>query len=278
MIEFCKLEALGNDFALIDARRAAFDPSSNQVRRLGDRRLGIGFDQLLILRHSPHAALRVDIRNHDGSSAEQCGNGMRAVALYMQITGELAESARLETPAGSVNVLFEDADRISATLPPPVVAQASRSPDAGQAWKEQRCGIDFELNYIDLGNPHLVIELPSPASSELLIQVGEEFSHHPSLSQGANVNLAHVVDPARISLSVYERGVGPTLACGSGACATAVSLIRQQRVRSAVTVDQPGGQLVINWSGEGHGITMTGPAQMVFSGTIHPDILRTSPG
>lgn len=279
LIEFGKYEALGNDFVIIDARIADFDPSPDQVRRLGHRRLGIGFDQLLILRLGDDAAARIDIHNHDGSLAEQCGNGMRAVALYLQLHGEITETARLETQAGPVEIVFEGPDRISATLPPPAFDPPPDSPLAGgQKWHEHRDGTDFELNYVDLGNPHLVIELAEPATHEWLVDVGREFSHHPALPQGANISLAQVLGFERISLSVYERGAGPTLACGSGACATAVSLMRRRRVGSSVSVDQPGGRLVIDWPGEGRGITMTGPARRVFTGTLHPDNLPPLPG
>jgi diaminopimelate epimerase len=279
MIAFSKFEALGNDFMLVDARLTTFAPTPEQVQRLGHRQLGVGFDQLLILRRSEGAAVRIEIHNHDGSPAEQCGNGMRAVALYLHLEGELSPAARFETPAGPVEVVFTDAERISATLPPPRFDPPPASPLArGQRWEEHRQGLDLALNYVDLGNPHLVIELASPVTSELLDSIGAEFSHHPFLPSGANVSLAQVVDSERIRLSVYERGAGPTLACGSGACATAVSLMGQGRVGQTVCVDQPGGRLVIDWRGAGQGITMTGPSRLVFTGTLPADFCSASPG
>lgn len=279
MIEFGKFQALGNDFLIVDARRTPFDPSVDQIRLLGHRHLGIGFDQLLVLRHSDLAAARIDIHNADGSVAEQCGNGMRAVALYLHLNQELLDSARLDTLAGPVDVLFETADRISATLPAPEFSPPPSTPLAtGQPWKEQRQGIDFELNYIDLGNPHLVVELDCPVSSDLLLAIGTEFSQHPALPEGANVSLARIGDGDSVDLSVFERGVGPTLACGSGACATAVSLIRRQRVGQTVNIDQPGGRLVIDWRGPGERITMTGPARQVFTGRFKSDLLHPLSG
>jgi diaminopimelate epimerase len=185
----------------------------------------------------------------------------------------MTDTARLQTRAGPVEVFFEDADRISATLPPPA---SSLGP--GQRWREHRHGSDLELHYVDLGNPHLVIELAEPATGALLVDIGQEFSHYPALPHGANVSLVHVSDPQHIILSVYERGAGPTPACGSGACATAVSMMRRKRVGPTVQVDQPGGRLVIDWRGEGHGIMMTGPARRVYAGTIHLDTLRSLPG
>jgi len=273
MVQFSKFEALGNDFVLIDARQNAFDPLPHQVERLGDRHRGIGFDQLLILRSSDQATVSIDIHNHDGSLAEQCGNGMRAVALYLHLQEEIAETAVFATRAGTVQINFQTAERISATLPPPDFKPPPASPLAdGDRWTEHRDGIEFELNYVSLGNPHLVIGLNAPASSDLLMQLGQDFSQHPALPQGANISLAHVASPDRIDLAVFERGAGPTLACGSGACATAVSMIRQQRADRTVRVDQSGGSLMINWQQDGDGITMTGAARRVFTGEFDPNI------
>ncbi len=274
MLSFSKLQALGNDFVLIDARQAPFDPTPGQVRQLGDRRSGIGFDQLLILRDSQSADVCVDIHNQDGSRAEQCGNGMRAVALFLHDRQAFKTDIRLETAAGEVAIHFENPDRISATLPPPDLNPPPSSPLVdGEPWIENLAGAELALDFVDLGNPHLIIQLPAPVSHELLLSAGAGLSQHPALANGANVSFAHVVDRDHITLSVFERGAGPTLACGSGACATAVSLIHHQQVASTVNVDQPGGRLVIHWPGPGHVITMTGPARRVFEGKFDPNSL-----
>lgn len=272
MIEFTKLEALGNDFVLVDARNQGFRPTPAQVRQLADRRKGIGFDQLLILRDSATATVRVDIHNHDGSHAEQCGNGMRAIALFLQQKADGPNQATLETPAGPVIVTVEHPDKISAELPAPDFEPPPRSPLAqGQTWTESIDGMLLSLNFVNLGNPHLVIELDQPASPELLALLGPRLSQHQLLPDGANISLAHVIDDNHVVLSVFERGVGPTLACGSGACATAVSLIKNHRLANSVKIDQPGGHLVINWPGSGQPITMTGPARRLFDGHFDSD-------
>jgi diaminopimelate epimerase len=271
MIQFSKFEALGNDFVLIDARHQAFDPSPDRIQRLGHRHRGIGFDQLLILRDSDRALVQVDIFNQDGSVAEQCGNGMRAVALFLDGQGQLDGAAQLDTAAGLVTVEVEDQDRISATLPPPKFDLPSSCPEALKTdWTEQRDGVAYALHYVDLGNPHLVIEVDAAPSPDLLTRLGRDFSRATALPAGANVSLVHVHDRERVSLSVYERGAGPTLACGSGACATAVSLIRRQRVAGVVKVDQPGGRLVIDWQ-DGGEIRTLGPARAVFIGSFDAD-------
>jgi len=270
MIEFSKFEALGNDFVLVDARSQKFDPAPAQIRQLGDRHRGIGFDQLLILRHSDRAVAEIDIFNQDGSVAEQCGNGMRAVALFLKTRCQLEQGAQLGTRAGLVTVEIIDSERISATLPKPAFdLPPSCPPELHRAWKERRGAVEYALHYVDLGNPHLVIEVDAAPPLDLIEELGREFSQSPALPSGANVSLAHVIDAEHVDLSVFERGAGPTLACGSGACATAVSLIRQQRVAETVNIDQPGGRLVINWQ-KGQQIRMIGPAREVFTGSFDP--------
>ncbi|AKS42302.1 diaminopimelate epimerase [Wenzhouxiangella marina] len=270
-LAFTKLEALGNDFVLIDAREGAFAPLPATVARLGDRRLGIGFDQLLILRPAsrPDRHVAVEIFNQDGSTAEQCGNGMRAVALWLHDRGELSESARLETAAGPVDVRFESPDHITATLPPPSeAAPAGAELPAERPWQESRAGRDYPVDFVSMGNPHLILDLEQPADVALVESLGEVLTHHPGLPEGANVNFAHVESRHLIDLSVYERGAGPTRACGSGACATAASLIRRGQVDSPVEIRQPGGTLVIHWDGGPKPVYMTGPARIVFHGRI----------
>jgi diaminopimelate epimerase len=265
MLQFSKFEALGNDFMIVDARNAPFDCSSRLAARLGDRRRGVGFDQLLILRRTGNGALRAEIRNQDGSSAEQCGNGMRALALYLSEKTPSAERGQILTDAGLVDYVCRDADQIQVTLPPPTFQTAPESPSMAA----MVC-----IDLVSLGNPHVVIELTHGGDTELLRRLGEHFNSHPALPEGANVNLVHVCAADRAELRVYERGVGPTPACGSGACATAVSLIRRGRVGDTVAIDQPGGRLVIHWLGGDQAIVMSGPARRVFEGSIDPESLE----
>ncbi|QOC23647.1 diaminopimelate epimerase [Wenzhouxiangella sp. AB-CW3] len=271
-IAFTKLEALGNDFVLIDARSTSIRMEPSRIEAMSDRRRGIGFDQLLLLRPpaDPECMCHVEIYNSDGSSAEQCGNGMRAVALWLHRLGEFDSSARIETLAGPVTLTWQGADRITATLPPPDFSPRS-------------CGLDddgefpvtlqldnqrFEVLGAAMGNPHLVMpcrEMPDASEVE---QLGSRLGSHPALARGANVGFALVSDPHRLHLQVHERGAGLTPACGSGACAAATALIRTGALTSPVEVVQPGGTLVIDWSAEGDPVAMTGPASKVFEGVI----------
>ncbi|MEN1727409.1 MAG: diaminopimelate epimerase, partial [Pseudomonadota bacterium] len=213
MLEFFKFEALGNDFMLVDAREQSFEPTSEKVRHLGDRRTGIGFDQLLILRPSEEATVQVDIHNQDGSVAEQCGNGMRAVALYLHEQGELVETASLATAGGQVQIEFETPDRITATLPPPAFAPPPGSPAArNENWTESHGGRNLGLNFVALGNPHLITELTDSADDLFFTAAGSTLSRHALLADGANVSFARVIDRSHVDLTVYERGVGLTRA------------------------------------------------------------------
>ncbi len=270
-IAFSKLEALGNDFILIDARAVEFAPERDQVRKLADRRLGIGCDQLLILTpdDSGQALARIMIFNSDGSRAEQCGNGMRAIARWLEQRGELLQVGQVITDAGPVGLTLLADHQVQATLPPPDLSAlpgAPASPDG--TWQEQLHGFRLVMDYLSLGNPHLIALGEDPLLTDQLGLLGPELERHPALTTGANVSLARITGPAQVDLVVHERGAGPTPACGSGACATAVALIRRGRISPPVRVSQPGGTLVIDWRGEGSPIIMTGPARHVFDGRI----------
>jgi diaminopimelate epimerase len=270
-LPFAKLEALGNDFVLIDARDQALGLTPAEIRWLADRHLGIGFDQLLVLRPAGEqdALCQVEIFNTDASIAEQCGNGMRAVALWLHRNGELEGRAGLITAGGRLDVCWQDAAHISISLPGPDFSPRAWGGRFEQhQWTETMAGEPVSARGLSLGNPHVVLEWPRRPSAEDVLAAGRHFHQDPRLSRGANISLAHVAGHDRIELAVHERGVGPTLACGSGACASAIALLAEGRVRGPVHVQQPGGELVIDWPGMGHPVTMTGPARHVFDGIV----------
>ena len=271
-IAFTKLEALGNDFVLVDSRTTSFSPAREDIVALADRHRGIGFDQLLILRspRETEALCRIDIFNSDGSRAEQCGNGMRAVALWLHRSGEFDRTAIVETLAGRIDLTWHDHDQITATLPPP----GFRPADCGLFGHDRfpleltAGGHQFSVLGAALGNPHLIVVLDQAPTAEQVLEIGSLLSRHEQLADGANIGLAHLESDHRINLRVFERGSGPTLACGSGACAAATALIHANRARNPVDVVQPGGKLVIDWQSEGEPVAMTGPAKVVFEGVI----------
>lgn len=271
-LAFTKLEALGNDFMLVDGRDATFNPDATEIIALADRHRGIGFDQLLALRApgGNHALCRVDVYNRDGSVAEQCGNGMRAVALWLHRRGEFDRTTTIETVAGPVTLAWQSADSITATLPPPDFSTAACGLANHDRFPVELLIDDKSYRVLGatLGNPHLVLTCQQPPEPEQVLRIGPALGRHPDLKNGANIGFAYVEDQQRIRLQVYERGAGPTQACGSGACAAATALIRSGQVRGPVEVIQPGGVLVIDWEHEGAPVAMTGPARKVFEGVI----------
>lgn len=265
-MSFFKLEALGNDFVLVDARPASvtFAPTPESIMWLADRRTGIGFDQLLILRPGEGAPLaEVEIFNADGSPAEQCGNGMRAIAAWLDHGGELSSGAQLGTAAGRVE-LARHADRgYTAVLPGPRTLNPEALGLPAPHLPEEFT--DWAL--ISLGNPHLILnsdQPPSPAGLARIVGILDE----ESWCGRVNVGLMHIDSDDTATLRVHERGAGPTQACGSAACAAAWALRDQRPSAAPVAVAQPGGSLMVDLASRpGHAVT-TGPATVVFEGTI----------
>lgn len=271
-LTFTKLEALGNDFMLVDARQQDFHADAGLVRKFGDRRRGVGFDQLLVVEHPQKgsSACRVAIFNSDGTPAEQCGNGMRAIALWLHRRGEMDGMATIETDAGPVDVAIEPSGEVTAGLAVPDFSPAACGIADCEAFPAEFDAADqiHRLWGVSLGNPHLILVLDQAPSHDEALRLGRMLGAHERLSAGANIGLAHVADRRRIELRVFERGAGATPACGSGACAAAAVLIERGRVDSPVEVVQPGGSLVINWEGQGSPVRMTGSARQVFQGII----------
>lgn len=271
-LAFTKLEALGNDFVLLDHRDGRPDPDPDRIRALGDRHTGIGFDQLLVL-HAGAASpadWRVHIYNHDGSPARQCGNGMRAIARWLEDEQPGRRRFLLDTPAGPIEVenCGDHQVRVNMGRPDFTPASVGLDPDiALDSLLGDLPGL-LEAGLVSMGNPHLVLLLDEQAPAALVEQRGRLLSHHPGFRDGINVSFAALGANGAVDLGVHERGVGPTRACGSAACATAALLIFRGLAASPVQVDQPGGRLVIDWPGGDSPLSMIGPARRVFDGTL----------
>lgn len=261
-MKFAKLEALGNDFILVDARADAALPDLPTLVELADRRRGIGFDQALVLQRSDCGAdFAVRIFNADGSEAEQCGNGMRAIAAWLDGRGELGPELQLQTAAGMVTVAASGLGHYAAELPgarPPAAdLEKLALPEIGSP----ACPAQL----VSVGNPHLIFLWPQCPTADDLAAVAERISADPRWCNRANIGLAAQAEGgARILLRVHERGAGPTLACGSGACAAALLF---GRPGAPVRVDQPGGSLVIDWQPDHSRVRTLGPARLVFHGS-----------
>ena len=263
-MHFFKLQALGNDFMLVDARSTPFAPTPDSVVRIADRRTGVGFDQMLILRPGDDGVLAdVEIFNADGSRAEQCGNGMRAIAAWLDRRGELAPGTGLATPAGPVELSRHAEGGYTAVLPPPLALEPEALGLPAPGLSEGLA--DWAL--VSLGNPHLILNSDQPPSSDDLAALVAILENGPWRGR-INIGLMHAASADLAVLRVHERGAGPTQACGSAACAAAWTLRRQHPSDSPVAVEQPGGTLVVDLASRAGHVVTTGPASVVFEGTL----------
>jgi diaminopimelate epimerase len=259
MRSFDKMHGLGNDFVIIDGRAAPLVMTEALARAVADRRMGIGCDQLIVIEPSTVAELKMRIWNHDGSEVQSCGNASRCVVA---LTG----AKTIETGGGIVEG-GKAGDEIEVTLPAPKFAwndvpinypmDTDRLP---MAW-----GPLEHPMALSVGNPHLVFFVADATAIDL-VGLGPSIEHDPAFPERINVNVASIAD-GEITLRTWERGAGLTLACGTGACATAVAAIKSKRATSPVKVHMRGGTLTIGWAA-GEPIRMTGPATHVFQGEI----------
>ena len=254
------MQGLGNDFVVFDARVDPLTLSGDQVRRIADRRLGVGCDQLIVLEPSGTADVKMRIYNADGGEVGACGNASRCIAML------LGGDTRIETSGG---MLTGEAagDGATVDLGPPrfgsediPLAYAMDTAAMPVGWDE--LGEPFAVN---VGNPHLVFFVADVDAVDLA-RLGPLIEHDLLFPERINVNVATVEDDA-IRLRTWERGAGLTPACGTGACATAVAAIARRLLPSPVEVRQTGGAVVIEWT-PGRGVRMTGPATHVFTGEI----------
>ncbi len=269
------MHGLGNDFVILDQRRAVFPDHRDFYRYVANRRYGIGCDQVLVLDGAAgQAAAAYRVINADGSAAEQCGNGVRCLASLLQRNGEIGfDEARLEGPAGPVTVQCLDDGQVTVDMGNPQFDPV-QVPTA-LSFADGRCRLPLddetlELGAVSLGNPHAVIA-DQGWSEQRFRELGRQVSEHAGFPDGCNAGFVTLHSTRHLSLRVYERGVGPTEACGSGACA-AFSVYRLWGLVDArATVDQPGGQLVIEWAEPNSALWMTGPASYVFKGQMDYD-------
>ncbi len=273
-LRFSKMHGAGNDFVLIDRRHgdAAALPAE-LIARMADRHRGVGFDQLITLEpaREPDSVAAYAIWNADGTAAAQCGNGARCVAAWLQRDGANGSSLRLDSPSGTVEARCLEHGEVDVDMGRPDFDSASvpvnlRRDEDG--YSLQIDGWRLRFDALSMGNPHVVIEVPDVARAEVL-RIATLLQQHEAFPAGCNVGFAQVCDRAHILLRVVERGVGETLACGSGACAAAASLMRAGRVDRQVSVALPGGTLSIDWQDDAASLHMAGPAAFVFEGEFH---------
>lgn len=269
-LSFVKMQALGNDFVVLDGFQELPELTPALLRRLADRRLGVGCDQILVATPAPDADSDVgyQIYNADGSTVGQCGNGVRCLALFVA-RRKLNSSANLRVATATTRMRVElRADqqvRVEMAVP-------RFEPGSLPLLREQAAGYSVggvPVFAVSMGNPHLVTRV-ADVDSAPVEAVGERLATHPDVPEGANIGFAQVISPTEIRLRVYERGAAETPACGSGACAAVAALVADGALQAAaeVTVRLPGGNLLIEWAGGEQPLYMTGPATWVYEGRI----------
>lgn len=271
-LPFTKMHALGNDFVVIRAPAGAPLPAPTRIRALADRRTGIGFDQLLWLEpaRDPAAAVYYRIFNTDGSEAEQCGNGARCIASL--VAGGKPGDLLLESPAGRVAARVLPDGQVSIDMGEPEFRPARVPFIADQQqprYALEAAGEQVQAGVVSMGNPHAVL-LVDDVDSAPVARLGPLLERHGRFPNRANIGFLEVADRRHVRLRVFERGVGETRACGTGACAAVAVGRSLGLLDEEVEVSLPGGRLGIHWPGPGHTLRMTGEAITVFQGTIEP--------
>ena len=272
-LKFTKMHGLGNDFVMVDGITQRVKLSPEKVRQIADRHTGIGCDQLLLVEapRDPDVDFRYRIYNADGSEVENCGNGARCFARFVRerrLTSK--DQILVETAAGTLQLNVEGPDQVSVDMGAPILEPAQIPFEADIQAETYPLVVDGEtytIGAVSMGNPHavLLVEDVLKAPVETL---GAAIERHPRFPARVNVGFLQIESRDRARLRVFERGVGETRACGTGACAAMVSARLRGLVDEEVQITLPGGALTIHWPGPGQPVTMTGPATAVYHGQI----------
>lgn len=277
-VEFLKMHGLGNDFVVLDARRAPIALDAAAARRIADRHTGVGCDQVVVIGPAQNALADafVSFRNADGGEAGACGNASRCVA-WLLMREKNAIHVVLETTAGLLDSEAAPGGAISVDMGP-----------ARLDWREIPLARAMDTLHLDVtegplkdpvgvnvGNPHAVFFV-ADAESIALAALGPKLEHHPLFPERANIEIAQVISDSEIRLRVWERGAGITRACGSGACATLVAAARRGLTGRRARIRLDGGVLAVEWLPDNH-VVLTGPVATSFRGTLDPSLFGGAP-
>ncbi len=271
---FVKMHGLGNDFVLFDAMTNPINLSSDQIQFIADRHFGIGCDQLLLLEPAKGDETDVNYRifNADGGEVEQCGNGARCAAVYLQQSGRVNKDVIVaETSGGLIKLICHPDGQVTVDMGVPRFEPTEIPILAKQRAINYQVTIDDDVltfSAVSVGNPHAVLVVENIDSAPVESS-GPILESHEFFPERVNVGFMQILNSGHIRLRVFERGVGETQACGTGACAAVIVGRLQNILDETVTVDLPGGQLQISWDGEDQPVMMTGPATKVFEGVIN---------
>jgi diaminopimelate epimerase len=280
-LRFTKMQGAGNDFVVLDATRVPLALSDAQLRRLGDRRFGVGADQILMIEASDTPGIDFRYRIFNGGSGdevEQCGNGARCFVRYVVDKGLSTKRVlRVATMNTTLELSLQDDGRVTVDMSAPIFDAARVPFDASglqprevsgfALWPIELQGRTIEFAVLSMGNPHAV-QIVADVDAAPVSSLGPMIEKHPRFPRHVNAGFMQIVDRGHIRLRVFERGAGETLACGTGACAAVVAGIRQGLLDERVEVETHGGLLGIRWAGADSPVWMTGPAETVFEGEI----------
>ncbi len=267
------MHGLGNDFMVIDGVTQNLYLSPASIRRLADRHLGVGFDQLLLVEppYDPELDFHYRIFNADGSEVEQCGNGARCFARFVRQKGLIHRDViKVSTQGGNLVLRLEENERVTVNMGVPNFEPSAIAFRANKVEKTYLLQVDKQTvlaGAVSMGNPHCVL-LVDDVEQAPVATLGPLLERHERFGKGVNVGFMQVLSRDHIKLRVFERGAGETNACGTGACAAAVIGQYQGLLSDKVKVDLPGGSLLVRWRGMGEPVMMTGPATHVYDGQI----------
>ncbi|EPJ47296.1 MAG: diaminopimelate epimerase [Osedax symbiont Rs1] len=274
LLRFTKMHGLGNDFMVVDLVTQRFKFNAQMVKRLGDRQLGVGFDQLLVVEtpSNPDMDFRYRIFNADGSEVEHCGNGARCFALFVRDKRlSVKKQISVETAKGNMRLTIRDDRQVEVDMGAPIL-QPAEIPFIAErqqlSYQLQIENIDYQISAISMGNPHCVLVVDDVYTAPVA-ELAQSIQAEDVFPEGANIGFMQIVSDSEINLRVYERAVGETLACGTGACAAVVAGRQRGLLAEKVKVNVTGGSLEIVWlGGDTDPVIMTGPAINVFEGKM----------
>jgi diaminopimelate epimerase len=278
-LRFTKMQGAGNDFVVLDGTRAPVVLSEAQVRRLADRRFGVGADQVLVVERSatPGVDFRYRIFNSSGDEVEHCGNGARCFVRYVHARGLTdRRSVKVQTVNNVLELRLRDDGRVTVDMNRPVFEHARIPFDAAGLLPRREGGFELwpleglpgvEVAVLSMGNPHAVQRV-ADVDAAPVAAIGPQVEGHARFPKRVNAGFLQVLARDAVKLRVYERGAGETLACGTGACAAVVAGIRLGWLDRSVRVATRGGELLIEWPADDAPVLMTGPAEFVFEGEI----------
>ena len=273
ILKFTKMHGLGNDFVMLDLISQRCNLRAGHIRKLADRRRGIGCDQVLVIEapEDPDVDFRYRIYNADGREVEQCGNGARCVARFVRdrrLTSK--QEIRVETRNGVMDLRVREDKLVEVNMGAPILDPALipfKAAAQARDYPLELADTSLRICAVSMGNPHAVTLVDTVAGAPVE-ELGPLIEQHPDFPEQVNAGFMQVVHPGEIHLRVFERGVGETQACGSGACAAVVAGRLLGLLEEQVSVHLVGGDLEIAWAGESHPVMMTGPATRVFEGSI----------